>query len=121
MQNGTGYNNNGGVINPYAPYINLTNLNNGATVGPVFNIQGQTTPFSQVSVVAEAQRNLIPGIIGVQNQVANVTRQADGQGRFDIPLDVRGVPRNTTLELRIQASDNQGRTGAPTQIDVTRR
>jgi hypothetical protein len=120
VQNTTGYNN-GGMINPYAPYVNLTNLNSGANVGGIFSIQGQTTPFSQVSVVAEAQRNLIPGIIGVQNQVANVTRQADGMGRFDIPIDVSRVPPNTTLELRIQASDNQGRTGNPTQIDVTRR
>ncbi|MBS2035037.1 copper amine oxidase N-terminal domain-containing protein [bacterium] len=120
VQNSTGYNQ-GGAINPYAPSINLTNLNNGGVVGDMFNVQGQTTPFSQVSLVAQAQRSLIPGIIGVQNQVASVTRQADGQGRFDLPLDLRGVPRNTTLELRIQASDNQGRTGAPTHIDVTRR
>ena len=120
VQNTTGYNN-GGVINPYAPSINLTNLSSGANVGSVFSVQGQTTPFSQVSVVAQAQRNLIPGIIGVQNQVASVTRQADGQGRFDIPVDVSRVARNTLLELRIQASDNQGRSGNPTQIDVTRR
>jgi len=116
----SGYNN-GGAINPYAPYINLSNLNNGSSVGAIFNVQGQTTPFSQVSVTAQSQRNLIPGIIGVQNQVASVSGQADGQGRFNIPVDVSRVPLNTNLNLRISASDTQGRSGNPTLIDVTRR
>ncbi|MBX3167499.1 MAG: copper amine oxidase N-terminal domain-containing protein [Candidatus Eremiobacteraeota bacterium] len=109
----TSFNNGGGVF--------VTNLNNGSTVGSFFNVQGQAAPFSQVSLVAQAERSLIPGVIGVQNQVANITRQADGQGRFDIPVDASRVPRNTTLELRIQASDPQGRSSTPTQIDVTRR
>lgn len=116
------YNNGGGVFNPNGPVVvNLSNLNNGSTVGSFFNVVGQTTPFSQVSLVAQAQRNLIPGVIGVQNQVANLTRQADGQGRFDIPVDASRVPRNTNLELRIQATDSQGRSSNPTQINVTRR
>lgn len=118
----TSYNNGGGVFNPGGPMVvNLTNLNNGSSVGSFFNVQGQTAPFSQVSLVAQSQRSLIPGVIGIQNQVANVTRQADGQGRFDIPVDASRVPMNTTLELRIQASDTQGRNSNPTQIDVTRR
>lgn len=121
----TSYNNNNngnGVFNPYGPMtVNLTNLNNGSTVGPFFNVQGQTAPFSQVSLVAQAERSLIPGVIGVQNQVANITRQADGQGRFDIQVDASRVPRNTNLEIRIQASDSQGRSSNPTQVDVTRR
>ena len=121
FNNGNGNWNGNGGFNNFAPSINLTNLNNGATVGPVFNVQGQTTPFSQVSLVAQAERSLIPGVIGVQNQVANLTRQADGQGRFDFQVDASRVPRNTNLELRIQASDNQGRSSNPTQIDVTRR
>jgi len=116
----TGYNN-GGAINPYAPTINLSNLNNGSSVGAIFNVQGQTTPFSQVSVTAQSQRNLIPGIIGVQNQVASVSGQADAQGRFNLPVDVSRVPLNTNLALRISASDNQGRSANPTQIDVIRR
>ncbi len=118
----TSYNNGNGVFNPYGPMtISLTNLNNGSSVGSFFNVQGQTAPFSQVSLVAQAERSLIPGVIGVQNQVANITRQADGQGRFDIPVDASRVPLNTTLELRIQASDTRGRSSNPTQIDVTRR
>lgn len=123
----TSYNNNNnnsgnGVFNPYGPMtVNLTNINNGSSVGSFFNVQGQTTPFSQVSLVAQAERSLIPGVIGVQNQVANITRQADGQGRFDIQVDASRVPVNTNLALRVQASDPQGRSSNPTQIDVTRR
>lgn len=118
----TSFNNGNGGFNPYGPMtVNLTNLNNGSSVGPVFNVQGQTTPFSQVSLVAQAERSLIPGVIGMQNQVANITRQADGQGRFDIQVDASRVPINTTLALRVQASDPQGRSSNPTQIDVTRR
>lgn len=116
-----GFNNGGGNNNAYPPSINLSNLNNGSSVGPVFNVQGQTTPFSQISVIAQSQRNLIPGIIGVQNQVASVNGQADGQGRFNIPVDISRVPMNTNLVLKISARDNQGRTSNPTQIEVTRR
>ncbi|MBN9414393.1 hypothetical protein ABS71_19710 [bacterium SCN 62-11] len=119
--NNGNWNGNGGFNQNGPMMVNLTNLNNGSSVGSFFNVQGQTTPFSQVSLVAQADRSLIPGVIGVQNQVANITRQADGQGRFDIQVDASRVPRNTTLELRIQASDNQGRSSNPTQIDVTRR
>lgn len=106
---------------PGVPVVSLTNLANGANVPGVFNVQGQTKPYSQVHITAQAQRSLIPGVIGFQDRVASVTRQADAFGRFDIPMDVSQVPINTPLNLEIRASDTEGRTSYPTRLDVTRR
>jgi len=115
-------NNNNYPNNPnQPPLINLTNMTSGANVPGVFNLQGQTTPYSQVQVTAQAQRSLIPGVIGVQSQVAAVTRQADAFGHFDIQVDVSSVPVNTPISLQISASDQQGRISPATRLDVTRR
>lgn len=104
-----------------APTVNLTNLGMGSNVPARFNVQGQTQPYAQVQVVAEAQRSLIPGIIGVNQRVASMTRQADGNGRFDMQLDISSVPVNAPVNLKITATDQQGRASNPTSIDVVRR
>jgi hypothetical protein len=101
--------------------LTLSNLSNGSNVPGVFNVQGQTKPFSTVTVVAEAQRSLIPGVIGFQNRVASGSRQADAYGRFDIPLDVTSLPMNTPVNLKIDVTDSTGVAGTPTSISVNRR
>jgi len=113
--------NTGNSMNQGSPTINLTNLGMGSNVPARFNVQGQTQPYAQVQVVAEAQRSLIPGIIGVNQRVTSVTRQADGNGRFDVQLDVSSVPVNAPVNLKITATDQQGRVSNPTSIDVVRR
>lgn len=99
----------------------LSDLSNGSNVPGVFNVQGQTKPFATVSVFAEAQRSLIPGVIGFQNRVASGSRQADAYGRFDVPMDVTSVPVNTPVTLQIDVTDTNGVANAPTRISVNRR
>lgn len=112
---------NSNVSNSGSSVLTLSNLSNGSNVPGVFNVQGQTKPFATVSVFAEAQRSLIPGVIGFQNRVASGSRQADAYGRFDVPLDVTSVPANTPVTLQIDVTDTNGVANAPTRISVNRR
>lgn len=100
--------------------LNLTNLTNGTGVPAFFNVQGQTAPYAQVNVLAQAQTNLIPGVLGVQTKVDQKTRQADALGRFDVPLDASKVPSNTPITLRIQVLNANGLNLESRDLSVTR-
>lgn len=101
----------------------VTNLTNGSNVSSNFQVQGQTDPYAQVRIVAQARRDLISGVIGIglQGRVANVQRKADAYGRFDIPIDLRRVTVNTPVVLEITSTDPSGRSLAPLRLDVVRR
>lgn len=101
--------------------LNVTNLSSGANVSGIFNLQGQTAPYAQVQLVAQSQRSLIPGVIGMQSRVATVNRQADANGRFDMQVDISRVPVNTPVTLDITSTDQSGRASSPVRLDVVRR
>ncbi len=102
------------------PPIVLSNLSNGSRLPARYNIQGQTTPFAQVLLQAQAQNSLIPGWIGLERQVDRAQVQADAAGRFNLPLNISSVPGNTPVELEIQVRDSNGRTTETTRVQVTR-
>ncbi|CAN0470849.1 unnamed protein product, partial [Phaeothamnion confervicola] len=73
-----------GTLRPPTMDVQLTNLNNGAQVPPVFNVQGQTAPHAIVQVTADGSRALIPGILTLQGRPLTAAGRADGNGHFDI-------------------------------------
>lgn len=102
-----------------APMV-FSNLANGSRLPAHYNIQGQTTPFAQVLLQAQAQNSLIPGWIGLERQVDRAQVQADAAGRFNLPLNISSVPGNTPVELEIQVRDRSGRSTETIRVQVTR-
>lgn len=101
--------------------VNLTNLANGASVGPVFQVQGQTNPYATVDVSVQARTALIPGVLSMAGRPYNVRTTADAQGRFNVQLDASSVQVNTPLNLTVTALDQSGRTGPARTIEIIRR
>lgn len=118
-----GVNNNPNPMNPdnTIPTVILNNLINGGIVPAIFSVQGQTKPFSQVRVVADARRDLIPGWISLQNFSRTSTAQADQFGRFNVQMDASQLPPGTPITLQIQATDAQGRSSGITPLSVRRQ
>lgn len=101
--------------------VQLTNLTNGASVGPVFQVYGQTNPYATIDVTVQARTALIPGVLSMAGRPYNVRTTADAQGRFGVQLDASSVQANTPLNLTVQALDNAGRTGPARTIEIIRR
>jgi len=101
--------------------VQLTNLTNGASVGSVFQVYGQTNPYATVDVTVQARTALIPGVLSMAGRPYNVRTTADAQGRFGVQLDASSVQANTPLNLTVQALDNAGRTGPARTIEIIRR
>ena len=101
--------------------IQLFNLSDGMTVDRVFLVQGQTTPFASVRVLAQPSRDLIPGYLGVRGRRFEVAGVADASGRFNIRLDASALPSNTVLQTTVQATDPSGRAMIPVTMNLTLR
>ena len=101
--------------------VNLTNLTNGANVGPTFQVYGTTNPFAIVDVTVQARTALIPGVLSMAGRPYNVRTTADAQGRFGVQLDASSVQANTPLSLTVQAQDTAGRSGPARTIEIIRR
>lgn len=101
--------------------IQLFNLSNGMTVDRVFLVQGQTSPYATVRVIAQPNRDLIPGFLGVRGRRIEMQGVADASGRFGIRMDASALPSNTVLETTIQATDPSGRAMIPVNLNLTLR
>ncbi|MGE0494775.1 MAG: copper amine oxidase N-terminal domain-containing protein [Vulcanimicrobiota bacterium] len=115
------YTDNYAYNNTGVPSLSVSNLSDGTTVPAVFNIQGQTSPYTTVKVQATSQRDLVPGVIGIRGRTFTASTVADAQGRFDIQLDTSSLPTNTQLDLTISPVNNAGVTGNPVELELTRR
>lgn len=104
-----------------APYLRVTNLTDGGSVPPVFNVQGQTNPYTTIQVEAQSQRSLIPGVIGVRGRTLRAQTTADANGHFDLQLDTSQLPSQSQLDLTVTPVDSSGRQGQAVELDLTRR
>ncbi|MCA9792472.1 MAG: copper amine oxidase N-terminal domain-containing protein [Candidatus Eremiobacteraeota bacterium] len=115
------YTDNYAYNNTGVPSLSVSNLSDGTTVPAVFNVQGQTSPYTTVKVQATSQRDLVPGVIGLKGRTFTASTVADAQGRFDIQLDTSGLPSKTQLDLTISPVNQSGVTGNPVELELTRR
>lgn len=107
--------------NNVVPTVSVTNLNSGGTVPAVFNLQGQTQPYTTVKVEAQSQRDLVPGIIGIRGQTLRAQTVADASGNFNLQLDTRNMPSDADLDLTIIPVSQDGRQGTPVEMDLRKR
>lgn len=101
--------------------VTVANLSNGASVPPVFNIQGRTEPYSRVQIEAQPQRALVPGIIGIRGQTMTARTIADASGWYDVQLDTSRLPQNTEIDLSVRSLNSAGQTTSSVELDVIRR
>lgn len=90
--------------------IVYTNLNEGATVGSAFVLQGYTTPFNRVDL----------SVNGRSNRVRQST-QADANGHFAVNVDASRIPFNSRVTVSARAIDGDGRVGPNNKITLVRR
>lgn len=120
------YNNNNNNINNNNnnnnnPTVSISNLSDGSTVPAVFNLQGQTSPYTKVNVNATSQRSLIPGIIGIRGREFRTSTVSDGNGRFDVQLNTAELPANSLLDIEISVLDSSGSVSDTVDLNLTRR
>lgn len=101
--------------------VTVANLSNGSTVPPVFNIQGQTSPYARVQIEAQPQRAIVPGVIGIRGQTMTATTVADANGWYDVQLDTSRLPQNTEIDLAVKSMNPSGQTTSVVELDVVRR
>lgn len=88
--------------------VSVSNLTNGTTVPAVFNVQGQTSPYTKVRIDATAQRALIPGIIGINGGQMSTSTVSDANGRFNVQLNTSSMPANSQIDLEVSSLDANG-------------
>lgn len=90
------------------PTVSVNNLYDGASVPAVFNIQGQTTPYTKVKIGATENRSLIPGVIGIQGRTLQTSTVSDGNGHFDVQLNTSSLPSSSRIDLEVSVLGNNG-------------
>lgn len=82
-----------GALPPGGLPLEVLSPTNNAVVDANGNlvVQGRTAPFASVRVQVESSAN-VAGVLGVTQPVADVTAQADRDGRFDVAVTPRGLP-----------------------------
>ena len=86
--------------------LTVTSHQNNAVVDANGNlsIQGHTAPLANVRVQVESIAN-VGGVLGVTQQVADQTVQADRSGHFSVLVSPRGLPiPGTRYEVRLSAT-----------------
>lgn len=103
------------------PTVSISNLTNGAQVPAVFNVQGQTTPYTKVKVDAQSQRDLIPGVVGLAGRTLETSTVSDANGRFNVQLNTTGLPSRSRVNLEVSVMDDQGSVSDSVELDVIRQ
>lgn len=99
----------GGGYNPGGGGLGLTNLANGQTVPPNFNVQGYATPNARVVITGNYDRALIPGVISLPGGAIRNEGYVNGSGHFDVPISLGDLPNGTRVNLTATAVDGNGR------------
>ena len=94
--------------------ISLTNLGAGTYVSRVFQVQGQTAPYSNVVVSA-------PEFVNSEGEPLAAGAAANASGRFSVRFDASCVPPHSQLLLQVQAMDREGRRGPVCTVEVMLR
>jgi len=103
------------------PTVSVTNLSNGSSVPPVFNIIGQTQPYTKVNIDATSQRNLIPGVVGIRGRTMQRSTVANAQGQFNVQLDTSNLPSDSQLDLEISVLESNGSVSDSVNLNLVRR
>jgi copper amine oxidase-like protein len=107
--------------NTNQPSVSVNNLTNGSTVPAVFNIQGQTSPYTKVKIDTTAQRPLIPGIIGLQGRRTTTSTVSDAQGNFNVQLNTQNLPSDSRIDLDVSVMDSSGNISDTVDINLIRQ
>ena len=103
------------------PQVSITNLSNGTTVPAVFNIQGQTSPYTKVKIDATTERQLIPGVIGLKGRTTTTSTVSDAQGRFNVQMNTQNLPSNSNIDLEVSSLDSNGNITDTVDLNVVRQ
>ena len=103
------------------PTVSISNLSNGTRVPAVFNIQGQTTPYTKVQIDAQSQRALIPGVIGLSGRKMETSTVSDANGRFNVQMNTSNLPSNSNISLDVSVLDSNGQVSDSVELDVIRQ
>lgn len=103
------------------PTVSVNNLYDGASVPAVFNIQGQTTPYTKVKIDATSQRTLIPGIIGLQGRTFQTSTVSDGNGHFNVQLNTSSLPASTRLDVEVSVMGDNGSVTDTVDLNLIRQ
>ena len=103
------------------PQVSITNLSNGTSVPAVFNIQGQTSPYTKVKIDATTERQLIPGIIGLKGRTTTTSTVSDAQGRFNVQMNTQNLPSNSQIDLEVSSIDPNGNITDTVDLNVVRQ
>ncbi|MCA9779030.1 MAG: hypothetical protein KC800_20015, partial [Candidatus Eremiobacteraeota bacterium] len=103
------------------PQVSITNLSNGTTVPAVFNIQGQTSPYTKVKIDATTERALIPGIIGLKGRTTTTSTVSDASGRFNVQMNTQNLPSNSQIDLEVSSIDSNGNITDTVDLNVIRQ
>ena len=114
-------NNNNNPYNNSNPQVSVTNLSNGTTVPAVFNIQGQTSPYTKVKIDATTERQLIPGIIGLKGRTTTTSTVSDASGRFNVQMNTQNLPSNSQIDLEVSSIDSNGNVTDSVDLNVIRQ
>lgn len=87
--------------------LSVTNLRDGMTISPVFNVQGQGQPGRTVSVLVEySSDNILGALTGQMRTIRNQTVVGQN-GFFDVPIDASSI--RSGQQFRLTVSDGQSR------------
>lgn len=103
---------------PGSLFVTVQSPTAGQQVGGDFTVTGMTQPYATVEVRASVQRPLIPGVIGYNAGVVTTEAQADANGNYAVPVHVGRVPKNSSIDLHVQASDAYGHTSQPVEFNI---
>jgi copper amine oxidase-like protein len=85
--------------------LSVTNLSNGMTIAPVFNVQGRGQPGFTVAVTVEyTPANVLGAIVGQMKTIRNQT-VVSPNGVFDVPIDGSAIRQGQ--QFRLTVSDGQ--------------
>lgn len=106
----------GSTSSPGSNVLAVSNLTNGASVPPVFNVQGSAQAGRQVNVLVEyTPDNILEVITGQSRQISQSTL-VGSNGRFDVQINASSVRAGQTM--RVTVSDGGA---SPTQVFTVRR
>ena len=85
--------------------LSVTNLSNGMSIAPVFNVQGQGQPGFNIAVTVEyASSNVLGALAGQMKTIRN-SAVVGQNGMFDVPIDASVIPSGQ--QFRLTVSDGQ--------------
>ena len=98
------------------PELTVSNLSNGMSITPVFNVQGRGEPGSTVQVLVEYSSGNILGAITGQVRQIRAQGIVSPAGFYNISVDASSVSPGQSMRLTV--TDGQAK---PIQITMTRR